>query len=200
MTKNLLLLILIHFSIFSFGQVSFGIKVGINVNDVAIKGKPDDIEFSPENSVGFHVGLYGVMKLAEKLSFIPEFQFSKRGYSDFGYRFNLNYLELPMLFSYSPIKWLNIDIGPDFGYKISAVIKDGSFRNKIDFMYNRNFDFGLNGGLRFNIAEKVSVLARYYYGLTFINDLQLRDENNNSNGEMLEYNRNVQLGLSYKIK
>ncbi len=193
--RKLLLLFLMLFSISSFGQVSFGLKAGLNVNDRAMKNNSSSsVQDNSKPDIGFHVGVFGELKFGKKILFIPEIHFSQKGFilsavaSDT--RLNLNYLELPLIISYSPIHRLSIDLGPSFAYKISAVGKRDGSKTNIDFRYDQNFDFGVNGGLRFNITKRVSIMGRYYYGLVAIDEIE----------SVKHYNRTIQLSLSYRIK
>lgn len=204
--KKLLLLFLVLFYISSFGQVSFGLKAGLNVNDRAIKNNSSSsIQDNSRPDIGFHVGVFGELKFGKKILFIPEVYFSQKGFvlsavaSDA--RVNLNYLELPLIISYSPIPRLSIDLGPSFAYKISAVAKrDDHTKINIDDVFTENFDFGINGGLRFKVSERVSIIGRYSYGLVAIEEHRFRDVNNNPEGSVKYYNRTIQMSLSYRIK
>jgi hypothetical protein len=205
--KKLLLLTLVLFSISSFGQMSFGVKAGLNVNDIILKNtssSANDYSDLYEVNLGYHVGLYGVINLAEKFSLIPELQFSQKGfhYAADGTegKVNLNYVELPILLSYSPIESLSIDFGPSFAYKISAVTKSDGSKNNSDNRFEQNFDFGINGGLRFSATKRISVIGRYYYGLVAIEEFVFRDVNNNPDGSLNVYNGSIQMSLSYRIK
>jgi hypothetical protein len=204
MKKTLLVLSSLVISVYSFGQFSLGVKAGLNVNDMILKDAPPGDDGGIEANIGFHAGVYTTININKKFSFIPELQFSQRGYaskSSFGdARVNLNYLELPLLLSYSPIEFLNIDLGPNFAYKLSAVSKsDGTSRN-IDNVFEEDLDIGITGGLRFNVSEKISIVGRYYYGITSLFEFSILDDQNNPLGSGTAHNRNIQVGLSYKIK
>jgi hypothetical protein len=204
MKKILLAVPFLLISVYSFGQFSLGVKAGLNVNDVIIKDAPWGADGMKAN-IGFHVGVYGKLAISKKFSFIPELQFSQRGYKSTSAtssdaRVNLNYLELPLLLSYSPVEFLNIDLGPNFAYKLSAVSKsDGTSRN-IDNIFEEDLDVGITGGLRFNVSEKISIVGRYYYGISSLYEISLRDVDNNPLETVTVHNRNVQVGLSYRIK
>jgi hypothetical protein len=205
--KNILTLILIHFSLFSFAQVSFGVKGGLNLSNISIKNPLGDFlkEENVKSSIGFHGGVYLQVHLSDKLSLIPELQYTKRGYT---YdennplpksRVNLNYLELPVFLSYFPIEWLGIDLGPNVAYIVAATIKaDGSSRS-VSSAYDK-IDFSISGGVRIRINEKISAIGRYNYGLTTVDEIKFRDERNVFIGSMKTYHRNMQLGMSYKLR
>ena len=84
----------------SFAQVSFGVKAGVNFSDSYFKNRPSGIPasaFETETALGFHVGLFGSIKLTDKLHFNPELQYSQRGLRSSSKTYSINYLELPLL-------------------------------------------------------------------------------------------------------
>ena len=197
--KSLLLLISFVIAYHAHGQLSFGVTGGLNINSIALEGKTDPYDFKPEANIGYHVGIQGILTLSEKVSFVPSIQFSKRGYNDSGNRVNLNYLEVPFLVSFSTFKRLSVELGPQVGFNLSTYIRSESGRSRnLPDLYN-NFDFGLTGGLKSDVSEKLSIYARYYLGLSAIDKIYLRD-NNNVTTVIKEYNRGVHLGLGYRLK
>ncbi len=85
------------------------------------------------------------------------------------YRFNLNYIELPLLAVFNVAKNFNIHAGPYASYLIGANIKDlkddGTINNITDLdaeNFNR-FDWGVAGGFGIDISN-FTLGARYNYG------------------------------------
>jgi hypothetical protein len=196
--KYILVVIFLQSAVFSFGQESFGVKGGVNFNTIHIKNfccGPT----ATEPNIGYHLGVYLKVPVIKQLSFIPEAQFSQRGVSySWGSRLNLYYFEVPLLFSYSPVKWVSIDAGPNAAIKLASVIKndDGSRHNPDAY---KGLDFGLATGARFHIHKKLSIVSRYYFGLSRVGEFELRNSNNNLLAKATEYNRNGQLGISYLL-
>jgi Outer membrane protein beta-barrel domain len=192
--QSLVTLLLVTCSFASIGQVSFGVKGGINVNEIASKEIPTSFAylFETEASIGFHFGLFTKLKLGKKFDLIPELQFSQRGYKivSGGTKSNLNigYLELPILLSYS-IKFLSIEIGPNISYRITSTVDA-----------YKDFDFGLNGGIRVKLTDNFFASSRYYYGISAISEFEFRDVNNQFLGKVTEHNRTIQIGIGYIIK
>jgi len=103
---------------------------------------------------------------------------SKTDYNNFvegtgEYRFNLGYVELPLLAVVNLTKNFSIHLGGYGAYMTNANIKDvnsnGNIQNITDLNaedFNR-WDFGLAGGVGFDI-ENFTIGARYNYGLTDI--------------------------------
>ncbi|HYF67429.1 MAG TPA: outer membrane beta-barrel protein [Ohtaekwangia sp.] len=111
---------------------------------------------------------------------------------------NLNYIELPILISYSIAKWCNLDFGQNISYKISAAAKgDGSSQN-IDTFYDKDLDLGLIAGLRVPLPSKFTLIGRYYLGLSSISELNFTDVNGETTS-VKEYNRTGQFGISYRF-
>lgn len=187
MKKNILILILLQLSFYSYGQFTYGVKAGINFNDLVVTGS--SVSDGAKPNIGFHAGVFGKLKVYKNFYFIPEIQFSQRGYNVNGLRANLNYIEVPLLLSYMPIKFINIDIGPNLGYQITY-----------NAFVEEKFDYGLTGGLRFNISEKISIIGRYYHGFASSFDYYLVDQYGTTKAKAYTANRTIQLGVSYQIK
>lgn len=152
-----------------------GIKAGLNASNLYI----DDV--NDENArFGFNGGLYGQIFSTEAFAIQPELLFSTKGsQADYGgiinstVRFNLNYLDLPVLAVFKLGPSAEIHFGPYLSYLLSANIDySGNFGNgtdRIDRDQLKTFDYGLSGGLGLNFGP-MQVGARYNYGLVEIAD------------------------------
>jgi hypothetical protein len=189
---SVLILLLSACYLTSKAQVSFGVKGGINFNNTVIKDVPPlfSLPSQSEVAVGFHIGLFSQIKLTNRLNLIPEFQYSQRGakYNSGSMNININYLELPIMASYS-IKSFALDFGPQLAYRLSSTVDA-----------YKDFEFGLVGGVRFNFAKDFFVTGRYYYGITAISEIAFSGSNGQSFSNGLEYSRSIQVGVGYKIK
>jgi len=85
---------------------------------------------------------------------------------------------------------VGIDLGPYAPVKVHG--------NTIGFI--KDFDAGMVGGLRFQLSEKFGLTGRYCIGLTPLYELASRDANNNNNGEIKLYNRNIQVGITHAFR
>jgi hypothetical protein len=152
-----------------------GIKAGVNLSNLYI----DNIE--DENmKVGLNAGVFAKIPVAKGFSIQPELLYSSKGtkatYNNVlagegEYRFNLNYVEMPVLAVFNLGRNINIHAGPYVAFLAGANIKDidsdGSENGVTDLKadnFNR-FDFGLAGGIGFDF-QNFMVGARYNYGLT----------------------------------
>jgi hypothetical protein len=200
MKRQLLTYAILACSYLTYGQFSLGIKAGANLNSLSSSSSLGDIY---KSNVAFHIGVFGQLHLKGKFFFIPELQFNQRGASikdgpSSDVRINLNYIDLPILFSYQPVKKINIDVGPNISVKTSAVATDGKTTNNLDSIYDKNIDLGISTGLRFNLSDKVAIIGRYYYGISSVEEITVADVNNNKT-KFTFANRTLQFGLSYKL-
>lgn len=148
-----------------------GIKGGLNLTNLYV----DDVE--DENmKVGFNLGLFAKLPVTKGFSIQPEIIYSVKGSTmNFGilnnneYRFNLNYVEVPLMAVVNVTKSFNLHAGGYAAYLVQSNIKqenDGPNDQIADLDeddFNR-FDYGLVGGLGIDV-ENVSIGARYNYGL-----------------------------------
>src|SRR6186713_39101 len=156
----------------------FGIKGGLNLTKLYV----DDAGGSEHMKAGFNAGIFAKLPVTKGFSIQPELLYSVKGaketYSNFvqgdgEYRFNLNYLELPLLAVVNIAPNFNLHAGGYAGYLVSANVKDmnsdGSIEGAQDLKADnfKRFDFGLVGGLGFDI-QNFTMGARYNYGLTNI--------------------------------
>jgi hypothetical protein len=181
-------------------QISFGVKGGAQINNIFLNG-PEQWTRETRALTSYHFGIFGKLNITKKIAIIPELQFIRKGYifdpKIYGYgeaRVELNYLELPVILSYSPAKVFSLELGPTAGLKVSA--KSSYYGNYIDDYYDQSVEFGLTGGIRFSFLRKFSIASRYYYGLSRISTILV---DNNKDEELVEHNNNFQFSLYYAI-
>jgi len=150
-----------------------GIKGGLNVSNLYINDVNDN-----NARFGFNGGLYGQILSSEVFAIQPELLYSTKGsQADYGgiinstVRFNLNYLDLPVLAVFKLGPSAEIHAGGYASYLLSANIdykgNVGNGTDKIDRDQLNTFDYGLVGGFGLNFGP-VQVGARYNYGLVKI--------------------------------
>jgi hypothetical protein len=149
-------------------QARMGVKGGLNVSNLYVDNVDD------ENArFGFNVGVYGQVLSSDVFALQPELLFSTKGSKNeiLGetVKFNLNYLDLPVLAVIKLGESAEIHVGPYFSYLLNANVDvdGGTYEpDKDDF---KAFDVGLSGGLGLNFGA-IQVGARYNYGLMEIAD------------------------------
>lgn len=134
---------------------------------------------------------------------------------------NLTYINLPVMFKYHINDKIDIEFGPQIGYVISAkadfdyedenfpednesitidLLSDGSYTflgSRIEWRESLNrLDYGINLGVSYDFTYRLFAQARYYYGLSTIDDNSTFGVDYNSWDLK---NSVIQLSLGYKI-
>lgn len=194
-------------AIFAFGfanaqNVKFGAKAGLNLSDLSFSHGTD-----PDSKVGFHLGGFAEIGLTDKFAIQPELVFSTQGgkqeysenYSEPGYsysyneetKYNLSYINLPVIAKFYVIKSLALEAGPQIGFVTGAKAKyewtenDGgdvfSASGERDFKKDiKGTDFSFNFGASYNFTDNLFAGLRYNVGLTDIEDTDSPNEVKNS--------------------
>lgn len=151
----------------------FGIKGGLNLTNLYVNDVTDE-NMKP----GVNAGFYAKVPVSKLLSFQPEVLYSMKGaqlnYNNiFGsgkYRYNLDYLEVPVAAVFNIARNFNIHAGPYAAFLLSAKVqdidKDGNINgatelNKDNF---QSVDYGVFGSVAFD-AGNATIGGRYTYGL-----------------------------------
>ena len=139
-------------------KVEFGAKAGLNLANLI-----GDVQ-NNSTRVGFLVGTFAEIKVAQKFSIQPELLYSTQGLKYDGGKLLLDYLNVPVLVKYYVESKFSLEAGPQIGFLLSAKDKfDGkSVSREVDTKDEyEKIDFGLNFGLGYNLTEKLSIGARY---------------------------------------
>ena len=173
----------------TFAQdVTGGIKGGLNMSNLYI----DDID--DENMrIGYNAGFFGQIHLTDDFLIQPELLFSTKGAHAYyegpfnqDVRFNLNYIDLPVLASIELGDFFVIQAGGYAAYLVSANTDySNDFTSGFQELDRDNFhsmDYGLVGGVAVNF-DPVQIGVRYNKGLSQIAEsdmaeLQLGDSKN----------------------
>ncbi|WP_420553384.1 porin family protein [Tenacibaculum aiptasiae] len=174
MRKLTLLVTFVLFSSISYAQ-KFGIKAGLNVSK--LKVKLPSTSGNTDERISFYVGGLVDIKVKEKFHIQPEFLFSSEGSKDY----RVDFVNIPIMLKYFVIKALNIQVGPQLGYILSAETGKSSLKSA---------SFGLNGGLGYELKDGLFFEARYNHGLSNFVESGVGPE---------FYSRPFQLGLGYKF-
>jgi hypothetical protein len=149
-------------------KFSAGVKAGLNFANQSTSGESENIDI--ESIVGINGGVYCNYYLFDFLAVQPEFMVSGKGvhWSDLTYDAKdiLTYIDMPVLIKYEPVKLINIHVGPQIGYLLSAKQKNLDNGEEININdYYKNFDLGLAFGIEGNFPFRLSLTIRYVLGL-----------------------------------
>jgi hypothetical protein len=158
-------------------KAKFGIKGGLNLTTLY----SSDVSTS-HMKAGFNAGIFAKLPVTRGFSIQPELLYSLKGakssYDNFvqgsgEYRFNLGYIELPVLAVVNLGPNFNLQAGGYAAYLTNANVKNVSNNGDVQGATDLNadnfnrWDFGLAGGAAFDI-ENFTIGARYDYGLNKI--------------------------------
>ena len=154
-----------------------GIKGGSNLLKIEDKSFKDEFKF------GYNLGAFAEINFNKKWGIQPEVLWSQSTYrtatdidqiipgSKSDVDVKLNYLQIPLLLSYRPVKFLSLQAGPQFGVLINedrTLLQNGGDAFK-------KGDFSMLAGAQLNLGP-IKAGARYVIGLTDINDLPNQSE------------------------
>lgn len=168
------------------GFLNIGIKGGVNIYNIH-----NDNDTKYDARIGYNFGLLGHIHLNKSFALQPEIVYSAQGAkytNDNGdFKYNLDYINVPVLVQYMFDNGLRLEAGPQVGFLVSAKSKNNS--TTTDNRDNLNpIDFGVSFGASFVVPSTGFGLdARYNLGLTNIN----------KNGTVNSTNRGFQLGAFY---
>lgn len=183
--RNLSLLVsVVAISVVSFtdAQAQYaraGIKGGLNLSNLYVDEAEDD-----NARIGWHAGFYGQLFASEAFAIQPEVNFSTKGTgvtridatsARYESKFNLQYIDIPVLAVFKLGEFAEVHAGAYWAYLLGAEIKNNNNDpdNEFTTIDRDNFDdwdYGLVGGIGFNLGESAQLGLRYNYGLNEIAD------------------------------
>jgi hypothetical protein len=182
--KRLSILISISFMLISISYstcqaqeippVQFGIKGGLNLSNLYTS----DASRS-DMLVGFNLGVFDKLPLNNSIAIQPEFYITTKGASvtynnlllDGTAKFNLTYLEVPLLCVVKVTRLLNVQFGPYLAYLIDGKVKNVANISLFNYEQNINvndynrFDAGVAFGAGLDVGG-ITMGARYNLGMT----------------------------------
>jgi hypothetical protein len=165
-------------TIFAQGPI-FGVKGGLNYSTLAVDEADDET-----SRWGYNLGVFARTAPQSPIGLQIELLYSTKGstttYSTlFGLieqdvDFNLNYLELPVLASFRFGELVELQVGAYAAYLLSASISSsgdlGTSNDQLDREDFSAMDFGIAGGVGFNLGPNTQLGVRYLHGMTNIAD------------------------------
>lgn len=174
----------------AFAQLSIGLKAGVNFANQ--KYSVEGYSISPEALTGFHVGAYLNIAASENISIQPELLYNSVGAKinddvDGDYNMNFNYISVPVLLKYSPVPIFNVQVGPQFGFLMSAKADDEDIKDSY-----KGLDLGAAIGAGVDLPMGLNFTARYVLGLSNIYETEEDDDTSIKNNV-------IQLSIGYRL-
>jgi len=163
MKKIILYFILVSSSLSVAQGIDFGIKVGMNFSELS-----DAAEL--KNKTGFVGGIFAGINFSEKFGLRADALYSKQGAKLTGGDFDLNYLNIPVVFKHRLISKLHIQVGPQFGFVLDDKVNITQPGGVIDNIDTKNFDLSGIIGLGLDIPFGLRLEGRYVFGLSDVSD------------------------------
>lgn len=149
-----------------------GVKGGINVANLYTAD-----ESNSNMIAGFNMGVFARLPLSDMLTIQPELYVSTKGASitynsllvDGTAKFNLTYLELPVVCIVRLSEHINVQFGPYVSYLVDGKVSNMSNVQLFNFEQNINvndynrIDAGLVAGIGI-VVHSITMGARYNYG------------------------------------
>jgi hypothetical protein len=180
-------------SAYGQAEVSIGVKGGLNFANV----NTSSVGAAYNSRTGYNFGAFALFKLT-KIAIQPELILSQQGstiqYNGSNFDANFSYLNIPVLLKLYLIGGLNLQVGPQFGFLMSAtgpVVSSGGSITTGDIKSNLSgSDISIAMGAGIDLPFKLTVDARYNLGVS--------DVNNVSSQSAIK-NQVFQLAVGYKL-
>lgn len=167
-------------------QFSLGAKAGAQLTNITGDGVDADMK------IGYYGGAYGRYNFTSNIAAQAEILYSAQGAKDKedgDTKYNYNYINVPVVFQYHLPVGLYFETGPQIGILTKAEWKNGDA--KLDVKEStKKTDFSWVAGAGYKITEELGVNARYNFGISDINDMEVGGKAKHSV---------IQLGISWKL-
>lgn len=180
MKKIFLAVLFINLGIFSgfaqvgSGPVQWGVKGGVNFANIT----GDDLD-DVQSKTDFHAGLLTEIPVNERFSVQPELLYSRQGFkvadNEYGKaKYNIQYIQVPVLLKAYLLRGLNIHAGPQIGFNVHEDFEYdtrwGSGSEDTSDSKIKDIDFDIAAGLGYKFDGGLFVYFRYNYGITKLLD------------------------------
>ena len=195
MKKVLFLLAAFSFAGIANAQFNIGLKGVINVSNIRIEGQTSDAK------IGFAGGPYAEYYLTRQLGVTAELLYNEKGgrevVSGAEIKTNLNYLSIPVLFYFEPIRNFKLGLGPEIAFLLTAKAKADSM-SKMDIKkYFESFDKALAFGGAYSFG-RMGITARYVAGFDQETTMSFSDMGGEEIKQSLR-NNVIQIAVSIKL-
>jgi hypothetical protein len=171
-------------------KAHLGLKGGVNISSLHFDNN------APINSkVGLHAGILAHIHASKTWAIQPELLYSLEGAeqtligNNNKVKYNLHYLNVPVLLQYMFDNGFRLEGGPQIGFLLSAKTKTGNVTVTNTGNY-QSTAFSIPLGVGYLTSSGIGLDARYVFGLSNIND--------DKNGAVIQSNV-FQFGLFYQL-
>jgi len=161
----------------------FGLKAGLNISSLA-----EDPGADYDAKAGFHIGALAHVHLSPHFAVQPEVVFSTQGGKDRDVKWDINYINVPVLIQYMAGNGFRLETGPQLGFAVSSKVENGNVEVDND-SYVKTFDFSWAFGGSYIGAAGLGVDARFNLGITNIYEPEFPEVRN----------RVFQVGIFYQF-
>lgn len=160
-TLKILFFVLLVAQMSKAQEIDLGAKLGANFSNI------NDVEgLAFENKTGFTGGAFFMLKF-NNFGIQPELLYSQQGASLDIDNFDLDYINVPVIFKFYITGGLNLQAGPQFGFLVSDSDIPESIRGGLE---TQDFDFSGAGGIGLDLPLGFRADARYIIGLNDVFD------------------------------
>ncbi|MBW2961224.1 porin family protein [Mesonia aestuariivivens] len=156
--------------------VQIGVKGGVNFSTFT----GDDLGGDPDSRTSFNAGFVAEIPFSERFSIQPEVLYSGQGFdvkqsdqdnfldNDENIEYQLDYIQIPVLAKIYLFKGLNVQAGPQIGFKINEEIdfQPNDDAGDVDFDEAEDIDISLAAGIEYKFDSGFFIQGRYNYGFT----------------------------------
>ncbi len=152
-------------------DLTFGLKAGLNISNVYDKQGDN---FVADGAFGFAAGGFVTIPLGEYFAIQPEVLFSQKGFkgtgtilgNSYSYERTTNFLDIPILVAFRPVKFVSVVFGPEFSFLLSeknnfnSAVSNSSQEQQFTNDNIRKNIFGLTGGADLNVTDNAVIGLR----------------------------------------
>lgn len=150
-------------------EIDLGVKAGANFANVS---DVDDLS----SKTGFQAGIFAGIKFSDKVGIQADLLYSQQGAEFDAGKFDLSYVNVPVVLKYYLVQGLNVQAGPQFGFIVDDEISLDVFGDIADA---EKADVSGIVGAGYDFPFGVRVDARYNFGFTDVSEDVEGDNKNN---------------------
>jgi hypothetical protein len=148
-------------------DVKIGVKLGMNI--ASVNGSNAN---NLDSKTGFVFGVTAEVPFTEKFSIQPELLYSAQGAQQGNdYKYDLNYVSLPIMVKYYIAKGFTVEAGPQFSFLVKdELVPMSTYSENRENTAAENFDLAANFGLGYQFKSGIFFQTRYNLGLIAISE------------------------------